>query len=233
MDRENERDHGEDHKKSAEPRLMMREWLRKLCEPLTVVTLLLFGATVALYCATRDLVHDAEIASERQLRAYLGLMRKDIVVKIVCPDCNAPASATVPIGTVRNSFQFFIKNFGLTPAYRNYVCAGFAETRFGEDLMTGTTDKTFNACDANTNKIAIMPTISPGEDRPYTLTVDPEGVEIIRNARLGKSHGFLFGRFEYFDIFEKLRHSYFCYRYYFDAGQEGVIGCGNFFTKDT
>jgi hypothetical protein len=50
----------------------LKEWLVRLfSEPITFVTLLLFGATVALYCATRTLVNDANHNARQQLRAYV------------------------------------------------------------------------------------------------------------------------------------------------------------------
>jgi hypothetical protein len=48
-----------------------REWLLKFFEPMTVVTVLLFGATFGLYRATDNLVTDARIGTEKQLRAYV------------------------------------------------------------------------------------------------------------------------------------------------------------------
>jgi len=42
-------------------------------DPLTIVTLLLFFATAALVCETRDLVVDARHAAEKQIRAYVSL----------------------------------------------------------------------------------------------------------------------------------------------------------------
>ncbi len=48
-------------------------WLKRFVEPITVVTILLFVATWALYGATRNLVDDARVDSQIKLRAYVGM----------------------------------------------------------------------------------------------------------------------------------------------------------------
>jgi hypothetical protein len=90
-----------------------REWLKKLCEPMTVVTLLLFGATVALYSATRNLVQDASDTAKRQLRAYVGITIKDIQ----CGTCDLQSVPPLEVGMqVKDVVIFNVKNYGLTPA---------------------------------------------------------------------------------------------------------------------
>lgn len=77
-----------------------RRWLGKFNEPLTVVTVLLFGATVGLVWETRDLVLDAKHNAERQLRAYVG-----------------PSEAIISgLKSERPKVWIKLKNFGLTPA---------------------------------------------------------------------------------------------------------------------
>jgi hypothetical protein len=70
---------------------------------LVFVTFLLFGATVGLYCATRNLVEDAERATERQLRAYLS--GKPVRIFSFSPSIVAEIEST-------------ITNHGQTPASR-------------------------------------------------------------------------------------------------------------------
>ena len=79
------------------------EWLKKLAEPLTLVTLLLlFLATFGSFWATRDLVNDAKDASARQTRAY-------VVVRPVNINIDGPGK--------KLSFRYLIGNIGQTPAY--------------------------------------------------------------------------------------------------------------------
>jgi hypothetical protein len=103
MDGKDEAHEGYSRKKIAQYSRCIWEWVTKFSEPLTVVTLLLFGATVALYFATRDLVHDAQHTSERQLRAYICIIG---VQKVSDPYRTGTMAARITI-----------KNCGQTPAY--------------------------------------------------------------------------------------------------------------------
>jgi hypothetical protein len=64
------------HTKTAKETSRLKRWIKELSAPATIATLLLFLATLGLYLATRDLVHDAERTGENQLRAYM-LMKTD------------------------------------------------------------------------------------------------------------------------------------------------------------
>ena len=70
--RQNKKNDAEKSKQKSKKR-MVQKWLAKFVEPLTVVTLLLFGATTALYWATRNLVHDAAQTAQQEMRAYVYL----------------------------------------------------------------------------------------------------------------------------------------------------------------
>jgi hypothetical protein len=91
---------------------MSREFWRWLFNNLTeltgmltlIFTLVLAGATIMLWLATRDLVVDAKDTAQRQLRAYLYIAANDLGL-INNPD----GSSTV---TIKPS----LKVFGLTPA---------------------------------------------------------------------------------------------------------------------
>ncbi len=73
-------------KKIANYSCLIWEWIKKFSEPITIVTLLLFGATVALYLATRDLVHDAQHTAERQLRPYVWVEMTTVKYPPKAPD---------------------------------------------------------------------------------------------------------------------------------------------------
>jgi hypothetical protein len=73
----------------------------------------------------------------------------------------------------------------------------------------------------------IMPTIWPGEERPYQFPLLSKDVQIIRNVKARTSDAFIYGRIEYDDIFKNRQASKFCYQFMSDEGYEGVVGCGN------
>jgi hypothetical protein len=81
-------------------REFVKTWVKKFGDPPTLVTLIVAVATVGLYCATRNLVDDAQTASRRQLRAYLG------------PGVASVADATSDDPKIRIP----LKNYGSTPA---------------------------------------------------------------------------------------------------------------------
>lgn len=93
---------------------MLRDWLKRLCEPLTFVTLLLFCATFALYWATRELVRGTEETAERQLRAYVGTISN--------------------IGMSADGTRLMLDNFGLTPATDVKVFSNWKFLPFGQEL---------------------------------------------------------------------------------------------------
>jgi hypothetical protein len=69
---ENETQSGQYRIKIAYGLCAIWNWLKGFLEPSTFVVLLLFLATLALYKATSDLVHDAQRAAELQLRAWIA-----------------------------------------------------------------------------------------------------------------------------------------------------------------
>src|SRR3954452_14238024 len=100
-------DHGEGHSKASEGSENASEsWTIfgtkfKVGESLLVVfTALLFFATLGLWLATRNLVQEAKRTGERQLRAYVHVIR-------------------VEVRHLAGMAEFFVeyKNHGMTPAY--------------------------------------------------------------------------------------------------------------------
>lgn len=94
----------------SKPPSEIRAWVQKLREPLTVVTLLLFFATLGLYLSTRDLVHDAEKTAERQLRAYV-LVKTDGALMLNALRRTDDHHVIWEFGTIA-------ENTGITPAFR-------------------------------------------------------------------------------------------------------------------
>lgn len=98
-DRENEAKQGK-FGKIAAVFCSICAWIVEFFKPANVVVILLFIATLALYCVTRDLVNDAQKTAERQLRAYVLPSEVNVTLK----------DATFTVGVV-------FKNTGQTPAY--------------------------------------------------------------------------------------------------------------------
>jgi hypothetical protein len=71
VNRKNETQKGKYTKKITYILCVIWIWIVDLFKVANVIALLLFCATLALYCATRDLVHDADNNARRQLRAHV------------------------------------------------------------------------------------------------------------------------------------------------------------------
>src|SRR5580700_4128136 len=76
---------------------------------LAAFTFLLFGATVALWLSTHNLVRGADKTAERQLRAYIYIEKTNLTCK-----------------NDHWELSFCIKNFGQTPAHNVIVRSGSA-----------------------------------------------------------------------------------------------------------
>lgn len=143
-------------------------------------TLLLFAATWLLYRATKDLVAGAADTAERQLRAYVSIVRSEIA-------CVNPGGTPVA--------KLWVKNSGQTPAYSLNGMGGIAmgvtfdslpaptggaEKTVGS-LAPGATDEQFHTC-----------------PRPLTET---EVLALIA----GRLTIWVYGKLEYIDAFKKKR----------------------------
>ncbi|SHN83120.1 hypothetical protein [Bradyrhizobium erythrophlei] len=209
-------------------------WIQRFGEPLTVVTLLLFGATVGLYIATRDLVHDAENTAERQLRAYVGLKRdNNTVIKGVCPDCDLSRPVPAEGVETRNNFQILIKNFGQTPAYTADVCPGFIGVTLGANLSNADAEEVFQPCSGSGKGLIRVSTIWPGDERNIAVQMSKHMVEMLRGVRERKNDGYLIAKIRYVDIFDKSHGSFICYMASWDANSSmHIVGCDTGPRKD-
>jgi hypothetical protein len=145
-------------------------WLKRFNEPLTLVTLLLFFATLALYLATRDLVIDSKDTARQQLRAYVGVVDHEIKVSV-------GASGHV---------QVRIKNFGQTPAFN--VRYWMNEGPFDYPLKQALPEKAFQP-----GTIVLFPTdvFSP------TLTITPLDNALQDALRRESKRLYVYGRIVY------------------------------------
>jgi uncharacterized protein len=157
------------------------EWLKRFREPAIVVTLLLFGATLALYVATRELVVGAEDTAKKQLRAYVFIDK---------------ASVVLDGRTFKTKVD--LKNYGQTPAYDVLVKARL-ETRNVGDV--------FNP-EPTTPKEQDRTIMGPGmtTNPRAELVVPSDNTSIIPalQSKEPKAVIYLVGQAEYRDTFDRI-----------------------------
>jgi len=202
--------------------------------------LLLFAATVALVCVTRDLVADAERTAERQLRAYVGPVNRSFSVS--CDTCdsyignpNIELPKVIPYGAV----VWKMKNYGPTPGRQLAICGNLLPVDIskdsnysgGEAAAGVVRDKLFRGCDSLGPQTIIGPTIWPNEERDYIGPIETrDDIIAIASIIQGKIPGLYFGRLTYEDIFGHVRHTYICRRFLFPAPRANalvVMGCNS------
>jgi hypothetical protein len=166
-------------------------WIKNFGEPLTVVTLLLFGATVALYIATRDLITDTEHTAERQLRAYIGV-------------------EPIHMGKTHSgewAFQIAMRNYGQTPARAVQVNGGweFQLPKNGQEELEAHHFAYLRT--ENSSSVDVYPT------KAGTAFLAPFSAEFIQRFRTydGPMRVYGVGRITYEDIFKNLQHTDFCF----------------------
>ena len=178
----------------------MRDWLKQLREPLTVVTGLLFLATLALYCSTRDLVKGAERTAERQLCAFVFLTGTGIIEKKNGKDILAVAH---------------FKNFGQTPAYNMKI---YGKMAVGDYPLRKKLPALVFSVDRSSESIGPTDT----RDQYQTLTALPSGEKDAVIAK--RSAIYLYGTLFYRDAFGKARCT--AYRFFY-VGQPLVVDVDN------
>jgi hypothetical protein len=154
---------------------------------LAIFTGRLWFSTEKLSESTKKLVEGAEDTAKRQLRAYLGLARFNIEWE-------------------RHEFIIVVRNDGQTPARQ---VSAFFNTQWyppGQDLPLD-----FSFADYNQDPDGSGPIfITPGQEHPWSFQLDWERFTRFNNGALAQFY--LYGRFEYFDVFGEQRISEFCYQ---------------------
>jgi hypothetical protein len=171
-------------------------WLRRLSEPLTVVTLLLFVATVGLVWETRDLVKDAREASERQLRAY------------VLPTSRGQIDDFGIEKPIKATLEF--KNSGQTPAYKLHI----------RMLITaGTFPLPYLPPEPDDPEVRII--LGPGTTYMMVAQmVRTLNLEQMNQIKAGSAAVYVLGTIDYWDAFDK----HWCTRFrYFMGGNKAAM----------
>ena len=170
---------------------MAKDWLKKFLEPLTVVTFLLFGATIALYSATRDLVHDAERNARQQMRAYIGFI---------------PEGVENFGDKEKQVFKMTRKNYGLTPAYNVVASPTLHDVvKIGAPLPV-----TFSPSPGSVPKDT--PTVFPSMENQLRIMGHAQSQTQIDLAKDGREYQFIYyGIVYYDDAFGKPHYTRYCW----------------------
>jgi hypothetical protein len=203
MDGKNKKHKSNARKKIAEYSCAIWIWLKKFGEPLTVVTLLLFGATVALFIATHDLVFDAKETAKRQLRAYV--MYSDNVIRLLS-------------GGEAYRISMRIKNSGQTTAYgvtywwdAEIIDANRAPHLVRQKYIPETGEASSD--------------IDPGGEWPIELQPDrPVSKAELIGLRDGSKAIYAWGIIKYQDVFRRCQYANFLVR----NGRETTEGIWHF-----
>jgi hypothetical protein len=163
----------------------------------------LFAATLGLWLATNDLVLDAKEASERQLRAYVGI------------------SAATPIHVEATRISITMDNFGQTPANSVKFFSNWEFLPKGANLPADFDFPEIDACPENKNEM-----LSNGPIWPKNILIAqrlhcPGELEKLKQSEHGELEAFYYGHIEYLDIFRKPRRTNFCFLH----GIDGMTLC--------
>jgi hypothetical protein len=180
----NSTNHAEQSNKCTQIANKICDWLKKFSDPIIVVTLLLFGATLWLCIVTRDLVKDAEKTAERQLRAYLSI------------------NTGSGLRRVPDSILFVIDNFGQTPAKKVRSVANVEFREKGEELPPDFSFPDRDICGNKQSSLPNLGTISPKNPTLSWLHICDEQNQKLNLAEKMELNGFFYGHIDYEDIFD-------------------------------
>ena len=176
-----------------------------------VATIFLALITAFLWDATRDLVVGAEIAAERQQRAYIGVES----ILLDCPSAKIPNYKPSPAIAGANVADFVvlnIKNFGATPANKVYTWVNWYSTPFplALPLDFGYPDWSY----ALPDRVGVEPietTLFPTQTYASKVAMPDVTPLILSNTRM--VFLYFYGRIVYTDITNTERFTYFCFRH--------------------
>jgi hypothetical protein len=182
---------------------------------IAVFTILLAFGTVALFCATRNLVSGAEDTAQRQLRAYVGVGADDLGFDT--PGENNPNYVPIPANPVAGQvFDDFltikVKNFGQTPAYDVIVFGHMAVmppfAMLPDDFFTR--QAPFDALPSG----PVRTFVSRFVLQPQQMAISKHVVNDVRPliaARQRQASVYVWGRIYYRDIYGRPWRTLFCY----------------------
>jgi hypothetical protein len=149
-------------------------------------TVIIAVFTLSLWRSTDKLWTLGSKSSERQLRAYLGFVRHDIHFQ-------------------RHEFVIVVRNNGQTPAREVTPFFNMQWYVPGTDMPA---DFAFADYPKNLGSGPVF--IIPQQEHPWSFELNWAQFEQFSNGQLGQFY--LYGRFEYLDVFGERRESQFCYQ---------------------
>ncbi len=152
---------------------------------LAAFTTILGFATIFLTRATNRLVSGAEQTSKRQLRAYIGLIKHEIWFD-------------------RHEFVITIKNTGQTPGLRVTPFFNMEWYAPGQQMPAHFAFADYPQVEGSGSVF-----ITPGQEHPWSFEIDWERFEEFDRGLL--DYFYVYGRFEYVDVFGDRWESQFCY----------------------
>jgi hypothetical protein len=181
----------------------------KVTDTLIVVfTAFLFATTFFLWLATRNLVSGADDASQRQLRAYVGVER----MELRCTGFNNPNYTPVErtLGYVHQDFLVMIfKDFGLTPAYDVRIWVNWQPMPYPQRLP----DKFGYPDQGMASPDQPQPTLSQHivhKDQRYTAIIAIVDLRPFIATRNQQTMLYIYGHIDYRDIYRRRWQATFC-----------------------
>lgn len=198
-----------------------RVWIRR--GAIATITYTFLTVVIVIFSFRQiSISRDTEV---RQLRGYLGIVAHSISIRCIqCSQIPVPTSPTLP-EDIQDGITFELKNFGLTPALKPWMCADVKAVSYGEPITKEEANALFSECDRPSGMRQLKPTVWPTEGRPWSARLrSPSDIVAVRNK---KASVFFFGRVNYQDVFGYSRNTYFCFQYaHAPTGEDGFLGCG-------
>lgn len=164
-----------------------------------IFTGLLFGSTFLLWWATERAIRKADKASQRQLRAYVGVKELDAKLHLNVKQI-AGVKAGEPGWTHEDFLVVKIKNSGQTPAYEVFVHTSWQPTDFGTYLPEnfGYQDQ-FDPVGENVALISNYDIVDAGQEKSAIIPIRKP--DIFHKTQKKKSWLFIYGHIDYRDIY--------------------------------
>ncbi len=178
-------------------------------EVIAVGTIFIALYTIVLGVATQSMVRESREASKRQLRAYVGIDKIELVIPNVRNKSHVIPDP-LPTGYAYADYALFnLKNFGQTPAIKTKVVVNWQPTIFGFRLK----ENEFAFGDLGDEGESAY-VVDPGATQYALISfVKTEYLANIRDAMDKKLSLHFYGRVDYTDIFGDRWSREFCLMY--------------------
>lgn len=178
---------------------------------LVAVTCLLVLATFALWWQTRNLVKSAERTAGRQLRAYIGVAKMQLVFREV--EQNPGIKKGEPGWIWGDALLFAYKNYGLTPAFQVYIHVNWQSIPFPQGLPHDFDYKDrFVTLPQGSSFTFSFSIADPGQMNQTTIIID-DPIYFIEAKEKRAWKVYIYGHIDYTDIYKIRWRRDFCFLY--------------------